>query len=78
MGTSALSNPKTTTTGRIPLDLEWLWLKRQRVSAILELSLQPKLHIFVEDILDPNIAWNKLASLYHTNTIADIMVVLNK
>nr|PNR34940.1 hypothetical protein PHYPA_022839 [Physcomitrium patens] len=34
--------------------------------------------MFVEDLSYPQDTWYKFNSIYHTNTIADTMVILNK
>nr|PNR60646.1 hypothetical protein PHYPA_003439 [Physcomitrium patens] len=75
---STLSSITPTSSSKPSQDAERLRLKCQQASSILELSLQPELRVFVEEVVDPSRAWSKLESMYLTNTIVDTMVVLNK
>nr|PNR60286.1 hypothetical protein PHYPA_003079 [Physcomitrium patens] len=52
------------------------WRKR-RAKAMIQLSLTPDLRYNIIDIPDQRDAWQALSTKYPTNTISDIMVVLN-
>jgi hypothetical protein len=62
----------------ITIELDRLRKRKQRTKSIIELSIELELRIHVEDEIDPRTTWKNLLSLFHTNTIADTMLVLNK
>lgn len=77
-GTENVGSPRLETASSTPKEPKLLRRQKTRAMGFLRFSITDMVKPYILNVSDPALAWETLAKVYSTQTIADVMKILNR